>query len=426
MELFDYQKVGVEFLANRKRAMLADDPGLGKTVQVIKACDAVNARSVLIVCPASVVGVWKREIGIHRVANWEYRVTSFEKATGADNAQLLAGKYDVLVIDEAHFLKSYKAKRTHAIYGKSCRGAAGSIVSRADRVWVLSGTPMPNNSTELWTHLHALAPETIIARHGRPYTFFEFMLRYCRTMETGFGKKIIGSMREEELHEKLSKFMLRRRKKDVALQLPPLTFDTLEVEAKLDSNFTEEAEDIRKALEEEGVAGLRRLRVDGGVSALRRHTGLCKIEACARWVKDWLEANPDRKIVVFAHHTDVIEGLYDRLHVHSVRLSGATKAIDRDRAVAKLQNDPLVRCFIGQITAAGVGITLTKASDLLFVESSWVPAEMEQAAQRIHRIGQTEPCNVMFALIPGSIDEQIQWAVARKVATIEMVVDGEL
>lgn len=424
VELFDYQKAGVEFLSSRKRAMLADDPGLGKTIQAIKACDAVDAKTVLVVCPASVVGVWKREIGKYRSGNWDARITSFEKATGTDNESLLAGTYSVLIVDEGHFVKNPRAKRTQALYGKYCNGKSGSLVSRAEYVWVLTGTPLPNNPTELWPHMHALAPETIIARHGRPYSFFEFMLRYCRIKETGFGKKIVGSLREEELHEKLTQFMLRRRKKDAAIELPPITLDTLEVEADIDPAFGEEAEIIQKCLEEHGVAGLRGLRVDGGVSALRRHTGLCKIESCARWAKDWLEANPDRKLVIFAHHTDVIEGLYDRLHTVSVRLSGATKEVDRNRAVDKLQNDPRIRCFIGQITAAGVGITLTRASDLLFVESSWVPAEMDQAANRIHRIGQTEPCNILFAVIPGSIDEQIQRAVARKLLTIEQVVDG--
>jgi SWI/SNF-related matrix-associated actin-dependent regulator 1 of chromatin subfamily A len=121
--------------------------------------------------------------------------------------------------------------------------------------------------------------------------------------------------------------------------------------------------------------------------------------------------------VLFAHHREVIEGLQAGLSGH-VSITGQTPASSRGFIVDTFQNDPHARVFIGQIQAAGTGITLTAASDVLFVESSWVPAENQQAAMRIHRIGQKNACLIRFATLAGSIDEQIQKAVARKTADI--------
>jgi len=426
MELMPYQVEGASFLANSKTALLADDPGLGKSAQAIRACDKAMALYVLVICPASVVENWKREINMFREGDWSAVVTSYDKAVGADYARILAAHWDVIIIDEGHFLKGLTTKRTTAIYGKNAT-LKNALVSKASQVWVLTATPMPNNASELYTHLRALAPDAITSpKTGLPWTYHQFILGYCATRNNGFGLQIVGSKNEAKLNAKLSTFMLRRRKKDVLKDLPPLRFADLWLEGSVEGIDTEEAELIRKVLAEEGVEGLRKLAFDGGVAKLRRMTGMTKALPAAKWIKDWLENTPpDRKIVVFAHHKDVIEVLYDELHHCAVQVHGSINQIERQRNVDRLQKDPSIRVFIGQITAAGVGITLTKASDLLFVESSWVPAENEQAAQRIHRIGQTEPCLVRFAMVANSIDEDIQRAVARKMQSISMVVDGE-
>jgi len=426
MNLFPYQLDGAQFLAGRETALLADDPGLGKTLQAIRACDLARVLKVLVVCPASVVENWRREITKFREGDWIAFVTSYDKAAGADNRRIMADRWDVLIVDEGHYLKSLTAKRTKAIYGANAARGADALTSRAAQVWILTGTPMPNDPGELYTHMRALRPASVTSeRTGLPWTYMQFVNAYCVLKHNGFGQQIIGSKNEAKLHAKLDGFMLRRRKADVLKDLPPLRFAELYLEGDAAALETAEAEEIRQALAAEGVDGLRRLSYDGGVAKLRRLTGTVKALPAAAWVKDWLENNPpEKKLVVFAHHKDVIETLYDKLHVHAVRVDGSMKQHERQRSVDRLQNDPLVRVFIGQITAAGIGITLTAASELLFVESSWVPAEMEQAAQRIHRIGQTEPCLVRFATIAGSIDEDIQRAVARKMESIAKVVDG--
>jgi len=426
VELYPYQRDGVAFLASRKTALLADDPGLGKSFQAIRACDEVMALFVLVICPASVVETWKREIAKYRQGDWSAFVTSYERAVGRDFKRIVERKWCVVIIDEAHYLKSLTAKRTQAIYGKNATMPDDCIAARGLQVWALSATPMPNHSAELYPHLRALRPEAIVSpRTGKVWSYYQFEAAYCVVKNTGFGNQIVGTRNDDKLHKKLEGFMLRRRKADVLKELPPLRFADLYLDADVDGIEFEEAEKVRKALAEEGIEGLRRISFDGGVAKLRRLTGMAKAKPAAQWVKDWLDSTPpDRKIVLFAHHKDVIEYLYDQLCAVAVRVHGGMKQDERQRSVDRLQDDPSIRVFIGQITAAGVGITLTKASDLVFVESSWIPAEVQQAAMRIHRIGQTEPCLIRFATIAGSLDEDIQRAVMRKVQSISRVIDG--
>jgi SWI/SNF-related matrix-associated actin-dependent regulator 1 of chromatin subfamily A len=177
---------------------------------------------------------------------------------------------------------------------------------------------------------------------------------------------------------------------------------------------------ILKTLAEKGVDGLREIAPH--VATLRRLTGIAKVAPVVEWVKDWLDAGGG-KIVLFAHHREVIEGLQAGFPWH-VSISGQTPAGSRQHIVDTFNEDPYATVFIGQIQAAGVGINLTAASDVLFVESSWVPAENSQAAMRVHRIGQKNACLIRFATLAGSIDEHIQKAVQRKTRDIAALFDA--
>jgi SWI/SNF-related matrix-associated actin-dependent regulator 1 of chromatin subfamily A len=202
--------------------------------------------------------------------------------------------------------------------------------------------------------------------------------------------------------------------------LPPIRFDTLPltseaaVRAIKHIDKSGEIEKVEAALRE-GPEALAKIAPH--VATLRRVTGLAKAPLVAEWVKDWLEAGGS-KIVIFAHHRDVIKHLQDALEDVAVVLTGDMGVWPRQAAVDAFQTDPVAKVFIGQIQAAGTGITLTAASDVLFAESSWVPAENSQAAMRVHRIGQKNACLVRFATLAGSIDERIQAVVSRKMFDI--------
>ena len=420
--LYGYQQTGAEWLAGRKHALLADEMGLGKSAQAIAACRAADARHVLVVCPASVVENWRREFARFWPGFGRFGVISYDKAVRGVFTMLgervdLAPPGATLILDEAHYLKSHTAKRTKAIFGEKCDGVGG-LVERADRVILLSGTPMPNHPAELWPALRALWPEQITGTSGKPYAYWQFVSKFCKTKDNGFGIQIVGAKNHDLLREKLEPVMLRRLKADVLPDLPEITFDPLFVEGSV-GIAGPEADLVREALEAHGVEGLKRIAPH--VATLRRLTGMAKVEPVVEWVKEWLDGC-DRKIVLFAHHREVIAELFNTIGTaDAVVVAGSTS--DRQAAVDEFQNDPACRVFIGQNTAAGTGITLTAASDLLLVEPSWVPSDNAQIAGRIHRISQGRGCQVRFVTLAGSIDEQIGKALARKAADISAILD---
>lgn len=424
MELRPYQRRGAAFLHLNGRALLADDMGLGKTAQAVVAAKSdIFVFSVMVVCPASVVENWKREFDMWWPDRDEIgvnlRVVSYNKAVRPEYQK---DNPDVLILDEAHYLKNYKAKRTKAILGE------GGLAARSGAVYALTGTPMPNNPSELWPLLQSLAPQTIEnPKSKRPYSYWQFVKKFCKTRDNGFGTQITGGKNLDDLKQRLEGFMLRRLKKDVAEDLPPIEFGQLYVEAGINDvadlftseerqEYLEQYKLVADTLKKEGVEGLA--KIASHVATLRRLTGVTKVKPVVEYVRDWLDGT-DGKIVLFAWHRDVMAGLMDAMPAtKTVWLTGAQDQQTRQQAVDLFQNDPDTRIFIGQIQAAGTGITLTAASNALFVESSWVPADNQQAAMRIHRIGQTEPCLVQFATLSGSIDDQVMNAVRRKTADI--------
>jgi SWI/SNF-related matrix-associated actin-dependent regulator 1 of chromatin subfamily A len=427
VELFPYQQQGACFLSYVQRGLLADEMGLGKSAQAIAATFEVNkAPRVAVVCPASLRQNWFREFERFwpGLVSYTLDVESYDMV---GRGRLADWNGDVLILDEAHYLKTKDAKRTQAIFGEKCDGVGG-LVERAKHVFLLTGTPIPNNPSELWPMLRAVMPDAIErpTKKGtiKPMAYWTFVERFCVTQDTGFGIKIIKGRNLAELKARIRPFVLRRKKGEVLKDLPPIRFDTLALDGapigdwkRVGLGTEDELKLIEKALADDGVAGLKAIAPH--VAQLRRVTGMAKVPAAIEWIKEHFEGGGG-KLVVFAHHTDVIEALDKALRddVGTHVLHGGTPTHMRQAAVDAFQTNPDIRLFIGQIQAAGTGITLTAASDVLFVESSWVPAENEQAAMRVHRIGQKNACLIRFAMLAGSIDEQIQKAVMRKTQDI--------
>lgn len=437
VQLFPYQVEGAKFLATVKRGLLADEMGLGKSAQAISACDEVGADYVVVVCPASLRENWVREFKKFARRNFKLDVRSYDRVARGE----LSGveEIDVLILDEAHYLKSKTAKRTKAIFGEKCDGVGG-LVERAKHVFCLTGTPTPNNPSELWPMLRAVMPKAIskavienykltdivhdpddprrFDKMMKPMAYWPFVEKFCVTQDTGFGIKIIRGKNLPELKQRIAPFILRRKKDEVLKDLPPIRFDTLALDGEINSTWRKvgpEIDKIRGVLAAEGVAGLKAIAPH--VAQLRRVTGMAKATAAVEWIIEQLEGGIE-KLVVFAHHRDVIDCLLFGLGgFHVTCVHGGTDSESRQAAVDEFQ-DGKVQVFIGQIQAAGTGLTLTAASDVLFVESSWVPAENEQAAMRVHRIGQRNACLIRFAMLAGSIDEDIQRAVMRKTQDI--------
>jgi SWI/SNF-related matrix-associated actin-dependent regulator 1 of chromatin subfamily A len=454
--LFDYQIHGADYLASHPHALLADDMGVGKTAQAIRACDLVAARNILVCCPATLRPNWLREF--EKFSPFDRRETIITTGDGepADGLNVVSydliaaseklrkklhRPWDVLILDEAHYLKERTANRTRAIYGH--RKTPG-IMAHARFVWRLTGTPAPNFAHELYTHLLSAG---II---NMPY--WDFVFKFCTGFDSGYGFRITGHQNTTELKQLLSRFMLRRKKADVLKDLPPIVFHTQVVErseVELDPWFLEEISGVgvpaflarlettdkmvksamdtidiyhRKDRLGDKVHVLEALAESS--ATLRRYIGMAKAKSIASIIDDDLKNKAYDKVVIFAVHHAVIESLRQMLAHHgAVTLYGGTPGYKRQKRIDKFQKNPKCKVFIGNIQAAGVGITLTAAHEVVFAECSWRPDENAQAAMRCHRIGQTEKVRVRIFSCAGSVDERVQMMLTTKLRELSKIID---
>lgn len=445
---YPYQLQGAEWLASKDQALLADYMGLGKSAQVVRACDLVGARKILVLCPASVRANWKREFfrfspldrevtvmmpGKFKVPHTGVLVCSYDMAF-TQRRHLMAKPWDVLVLDEAHYLKERTAKRTKAVYGWA--GQQG-LVHHASRTWRLTGTPAPNDASELWTHL--------VSAGVLKMPYWDFVFQFCAGFNSDFGYKITGHKNVDVLKKYLAEFMLRRTLKDVDMELPRLRYQEVVVprsDVELDPDFLEDINrsggenaflgelrvadtTLRTALEMVDLSYTSRddhkIGILQGLAAsnvsLRKYIAMAKLPACLDIIEDDLRADPNHKVVIFGVHQVVIEGTRSRFAKYgAVTLYGKTPADKRQHNLERFMKDPKCRVFIGNIQAAGIGIDGLQqaAHDVEMIEQDWVPANNAQAVMRVHRNGQKNPVRVRVFMLEDSVDEDIQKTVNRK------------
>lgn len=387
--LFDYQKEGVEFLATRRRAYLADAPGLGKTAQALVAADLIDAKNIVVVCPASAIPVWQQEaerwwrphMGRHMT------ITSYGKLLRSDPL----GRLDLVILDEAHYTKSPKAKRTKAAF---------NLAATSERTWLLSGSPVPNDPTELWTAFHYLWRQYV---PPEAQTYAEWRDYFCKWYTADYGPRVTGTKPTvSELKTMLGRVMLRRRVSDVGLQLPPLRLHVVPLPADVD--FAEELETL---IEEEGIE----------TATVRRLLGAHKAQRIADVICD----EGIKRVVVMYHHRDTGQILLKALTRGGYTVfgfDGRTNVLVRGHEVEQFQTYPYPdkqAAFVVQQQAGGVAITLTAASEIILVEPDWSPEVNAQAIKRIHRISQTDPCRARIFSVDESLDDGIMKTLATKI-----------
>ena len=428
--VFDYQARGVQELTMRlnqyKCALLADEQGLGKTIQIAKLIEGVDSeRRILIICPASLKLNWEKEMynwcNIERVLQVQVVKTSkdwvdetarmvivnYDLLTKEHiHSQLLKARFQLCVCDEAHYLKNAKAARTKA---------AAKIMKCIPNNIALTGTPVLNKPIELYSLLKCLKATHIL----KPYDNIRaYAYRYCSAYEGTWGFEMGGASNPAELNQRLrATIMIRREKSQVLSQLPDKSYQIVPLEA--DKTCREICANLSKLdiklLEEKPELGSV-----GEIAKLRHDLAMAKLEDCITHIECLLESK--NKLVVFAHHKAVISKLQESLKDYGcVVFDGSTSASDKNAAVESFQKDEACRIFIGQMQSAGVGITLTAADTVVFVESSWVPGEVEQAVDRCHRIGQKNHVLAQFLTVSGSIDEIMLRAIAKKKNVINKI-----
>jgi SWI/SNF-related matrix-associated actin-dependent regulator 1 of chromatin subfamily A len=424
--LFDYQKTGTDFLADNPAAFLADEQGLGKTIQVIAACDKLGLKKVVVICPAIAKINWRREFDKWSSVEREIKVFSYDKMTQSKEVRNEIAKFepDVLVLDEAHYLKNRQAKRTRYIYGQFCRG--DGLVRFADRVWLLSGTPIPNDVSDFWTHLKAI--------WQYPLNFTDYTLYFCKTWRGQFGLKVLGNKAERmgEFKTILSSIMLRRKSENVLTELPPLWWQdsVIEVQGWDDMKHIEDpaekdaVELILQSAVTQDEPAVPLDKIAPHMASIRRLTALAKAKPIADQLSAELKDRAYDKVVVFAYHRAALETLKEELSAFNpAYVVGGMFAGDRQEEIDKFQTDPECRVFIGQITACSTAITLTAANQVVFAEMDWVPAVNAQASKRCHRIGQSKPVIVRSFALANSVDEIVARTLGRKAQMISEALD---
>lgn len=442
LQLRPYQEDGVRFLlddisGNRYHKLLADDMGLGKTVQVVGAMNEIDCQQALIICPATVKIHWARTIAKFRTRPQRIFVVNGSKAEIPPGTTVVIANYEILlkqpilrqikakgeqhgytmvVLDEAHYLKGIDTQRTKTVLG------AKSFLHQSRYKICLTGTPIINRPEEFYPLLYALAPSVI-----DPHRSWDAFTRYfcnahrqricnncsypvgkdaemctqcgCRR-HSEYGMNTKGSSNEAELAERLKSFMLRRTIDQVESQLP----DVVETIIELDCRPPAET-DFHP------------------IATVRRLLAIEKIPEAGRFITDLL--HDIDKLVVFAYHRDVIDGLTEKLQAFNpVKCYGGMTSDQKQESIDAFVNDPLTRLFIGQTMAGGTGVDGLQhvCNHVCHIEIDWAPGIMDQANGRLRRIGQSHTVFAYYLVVPDSLDTDMHAVVENKRDVIRKIV----
>lgn len=418
LKLLPFQEIGRDFLASRTNAILADDMGLGKTYQAIEAIKLLQLQSGIVVCPQSIRRSWVKRIREQmpnafikeivtpkthpdvmaiNVVNYDivWREPVFSR--------LMAEDWPFLICDESHYLKNAESKRTQYVLGKK------GLVKKCARRWLMTGTPILNRPIELYPTLRALFPQSL----GRYQGYYDFAYKFCDGHQGPFGFDATGCSAMEELSLMLKPLMLRRLKAEVQKDLPQVTYDKV---------YLDPSDQLIALTEKENVHFDAKQTI-GEISSIRRALGVIKAAAAIAHIKDLFEEK--KKVVAFTFHHDVADLLAVAFKDVSVVYTGQQSATEKQNALDRFCTDGQTRLFIGQINAAGIGIDgLQKVCDTcVFVEMSYVPGEVQQAVDRLARMGQTKPVQAQFLIAENSMDEKVVNTLAEKAKNIRTILD---
>ena len=443
-KLYPYQRVGVAFLAIAERAILADEMGLGKTVQALVARQIVDADRVLVICPNTLKTNWKKEVekwcpgslatvirgtrdkrkkliedyneGFLMINYALLRVTTNKKRKenmSEDLEQLLQQKFDLIIIDEAHNIRNRKTQWTRGTH---------KLAKQAPYLFALTGTPIHNRVQEIWSLLHVVNPE-------RYSSFWNFVKKHANAHPGPFGWEMSDEATDPEaLQREMAPYYFRRLKEDHLKEIPPKVTQKLWVtlEGKQREIYEEMRDDFIVETEQGIVAApmvlsqITRLKQIAISPELIGGTGpSVKLEALKRKVQDI-----EGKIVVFSQFKSALKLAQQEVGCSSLLLSGDIKEEDREELLDKFRGDSDIKVLFATIAVAGVGLTLTEASTVIFLDKHWTPAVNNQAIDRVHRHGQTQIVNIVEILAEETIEEWIEILLDKKINISESIVEN--
>jgi SNF2 family DNA or RNA helicase len=425
--LLSHQVEAVEKLVKSKRFILADDMGLGKTTSTVVASLETESKKILIICPASLKINWQREIQNYTnrstficdgkkyedadyvIINYDI-IKNFHDPKDRENSQILKSNFDLVIIDEAHYISNKSAQRTKLI---------NDFVKDIDRLWLLTGTPMTSRPINYYNLLDLV--ESPVASNWMAY-----VIRYCEGYQFKVGNrkvwKVTGASNLEELRDRTSRQVLRRLKTDV-LDLPEkiITPVYLRLKSKEYEELMGEYYDwYDKNPDESSSLTVQFTKL----TKVRQVIAKEKIKSTIELIDNILEQ--DKKVIVFTNFTESLQTLHNHYPKNSVYLDGSCSPKQRQESVDRFQNDENVKVFIGNMKAAGVGITLTAAEAVIINDLSFVPGDMAQAEDRAYRYGQKNSVSVYYPIFDNTIEGVIYDIVNIKKQNISTVMGDNL
>lgn len=417
----EHQKEAIEKLASHKKYILADDMGLGKTTSTVIAALESKAERVLIVCPASLKINWKREIenytdksiSIIEGKKWESAdfviinydiLKNFHDLKNKEESIILQEGFDLVVVDEAHYIQNVQAKRTKLI---------NDIINLIGKVWLLTGTPMTSRPINYYNLLNLV--ESPVA-----YNWMAYVIRYCEGYQFNVGNRKVwnvnGSSNLLELRDRTKTHVLRRLKEDI-LDLPDkiitpvyLNLKSKDYEALMGEYYDWMEDDREKKSLTVQFSMLMKVRQ---VIAENKIKETCEI------VENIIEQG--KKVIVFTNFTDTLNRIVDHFGKKAVKLDGKMSKVARQHSVDQFQENDKIKVFVGNLKAAGVGITLTKAEAVVMNDLSFVPSDHSQAEDRAYRYGQKSNVSVFYPIFENSIEGIIYDILSQKKNIFETV-----
>jgi len=417
-----FQWAAVRYALTARGTFLADEQGLGKTVEALTALEADGAFPAIVVCPASMKLGWERETR-HWLPHRSVAVVQ-GRGTVPPRAEITIVNYEIvaahvqalgrrrpraIVIDESHYCKNPQAKRTHAV-----RRLAATVTPDGLRL-ALSGTPVLNHAEELVAQLRII---------GRMDEFGS---------GASFSRQFRGRVSEERLHWHMRRAcFVRRLKADVLPQLPAKRQVVIPVALTNEPEYRLAERDVIAWLRSQPLdlstlnakiaAALRAQRL-AQLGTLQRLAARGKLAAALAWIDDFLASG--EPLVVFARHVEVQTAVMARFP-QALHLLGEDSLVRREAAIAAFQEPDGPQLIVCATRVAAQGITLTRASNVAFLELEWTPAMHDQAEDRCHRIGQHDAVTAWYLLAANTIDETMARLIQSKRATVAAVTDGRV
>ena len=423
-----HQKEAIEKLVSTRRFILADDMGLGKTTSTIIAALETGAKKILIVCPASLKINWEREIANYSdrtcyiaegkkfsteadfvIVNYDI-LKNFHNKEDKENSLLLQSKFELVILDEAHMVSNAQAQRTKLI---------NDFTKNIKRVWLLTGTPMTSRPINYYNLLNII--ESPVAQNWMAYA-----IRYCQGFQFRAGNRkvwnVTGASNLEELRDRTSKQILRRLKENV-LDLPdkiitPVYLRTSSKEYKdLMGEYYEWLENKKEESSSLTVQFSKLMKV-------RKVIANEKVKETIEFVQNIIDQG--KKVIIFTNFTDTLQLIHSHFGKESVYLDGSCNKVQRQYAVDQFQENEKIKVFVGNLKAAGVGLTLTAAEAVIMNDLSFVPAEHAQAEDRAYRYGQKNNVLVYYPIFENTIEGVIYDILNNKKKVIGTVMGDEL